>query len=151
MGRLNNSFNLQQDIRVRQFTYGGHTFKVRIPLVSENDAMRERIANAHLNTMAINAIFVKRTEGLEAFESVQVTENDIIVEGRSMKQAAIDEHKARVQITEMLNLLVPEVDDGQGPLTYEQIEAELPFSVQIELMRKIVDVISPNLEESKKN
>ena len=35
----------RKDILTRTFELGGHTFKVRIPLVAESDAMYKRLEN----------------------------------------------------------------------------------------------------------
>jgi hypothetical protein len=35
--------------------------------------------------------------------------------------------------------------------TYEEINSEFPFSIQLELMKKIIEVISPSYEETRKN
>ena len=37
----------RKDILTRTFELGGHTFKVRIPLVAESDAMYKRLENAN--------------------------------------------------------------------------------------------------------
>ena len=56
------------------------------------------------------------------------------------------------RILEMVKLLVPEVDGANmEDLTYEEINSEFPFPVQLELMKKIAEVISPGYEETRKN
>jgi hypothetical protein len=47
---------------------------------------------------------------------------------------------------------VPEMEGANmDDLTYEELNSEFPFPVQLELMKKIAEVISPSYEETKKN
>jgi hypothetical protein len=49
-------------------------------------------------------------------------------------------------------LLIPENEkDSLADLTYEEIEAEFPMAVQITLLEKISEVISPSYKESRGN
>ena len=60
--------------------------------------------------------------------------------------------KTEERIVQMVRLLVP-AEDGfdMSQISYADIEAEFPFAVQIELMKKISEVISPGYEETRKN
>jgi hypothetical protein len=49
-------------------------------------------------------------------------------------------------------LLIPEVPDHSlADLTYEEIEAEFPMSVQSQMIEKIVQAISPTYKEARGN
>lgn len=150
--RLGNSFNVDtQALRIKSFEYGGHTFRVKVPTLAEHEALLMKIEDVKDNQTALEEIYAKRTMGLEASESVVFQDNDVIVEGRSMREAAKNELMSQAQITGFFNLLVKEVDDGLGDLTYQDINDELPLSVQLELMKRIADAVSPNLDDAKKN
>jgi hypothetical protein len=52
----------------------------------------------------------------------------------------------------MVRLLVPvQKDFDMSQITYKEIDAEFPFSIQMDLMKKIIEVVSPNYEETRKN
>ena len=80
------------------------------------------------------------------------TENDVVVSGRSMREAATNKAMMEARITEMIRLLQPEnpantLDD----ITYAEIELEWPLSVQLALVEKISEVISPGYKENRGN
>ena len=87
-----------KDIRIRKFELGGHTFKVRIPLVAESDAMYAKITAP--DQQKIDKIYGELTASLVQFkdkesEDFKFTDDDVIVEGRSMRQAA--KNKAMIE------------------------------------------------------
>ena len=56
------------------------------------------------------------------------------------------------RITEFVKLLIPEAEsDSLSDLTYKEIEEEFPMSVQIALLEKISEAISPSYKESRGN
>lgn len=142
-------------IRIRAFELGGHTFKVRVPLTSESDAMFARISTPAPD--AIEAVYNLLTASLIKFkdqqsEEFQFTDNDIVVSGRSMREAAKNKAIMEARITEYVRLLVPEdPEQSMADITYADIEAEWPLSVQVALVDKIVEVISPNYKETRGN
>jgi hypothetical protein len=140
---------------IRQFELGGHTFKVRIPTVAESDAIYERIQNP--NDEEITATYDQIAKPLEQFkdqptEEFQFLENDILVNGRSLRETAKIKITTQNRITEFIKLLIPENEKNSlADLTYAEIEAEFPVSVQMALMEKIAEAISPSYKESRGN
>lgn len=140
---------------IRQFELGGYTFKVKIPTVAQSDAMYERIQNPLEDE--INAVYDQIAKPLEQFRGQETQEfvfeeNDIMVNGRSLRNTAKLKLMTQNRITEFIKLLIPENEnDSLSDLTYEEIEAEFPMSVQMALVEKIAEVISPTYKETQKN
>ena len=85
-------------------------------------------------------------------EGFEFTEDDILVNGRSMKEAAENKAMTEARITEFFKLLIPEVADATlDDLTYEDIETEFPLSVQLQMIEKIGEAISPTYKEARGN
>lgn len=129
-------------LRVKTFDLAGHIFKVRIPVQKEMDAMQERIEQIDLQ--AFQERFEKATKGME------LVDGDAVIDGRSTKELVKTAMQVENRITEMFKLLVPA--DGQAnDLTYQDIEDELPFAVQLEMIKAIQEAIQPNYGDSRKN
>lgn len=145
----------RKELLIRKFDLGGHTFKVRVPLVAESDEIYRRISEPTLER--VDEIYQRLVQPLmqfkdEANEGFVFTEDDVVVEGRSMREAAKAKCITETRITEFIKLLVPEVEgENLKDLTYEEIEAEWPLSVQLAICEKIGEVISPTYRESRKN
>jgi hypothetical protein len=143
------------EIRTRKFELGGHTFKVRVPLVFESDEIYSRIIEPSLEK--IDAIYIAMTSSLNKFkdqasEEFQFTETDIIVSGRSMREASKNKAMTEARITEYIRLLCAEDPaNSLSEINYEDIEAEWPLSVQLALVEKIGEVISPTYKEARGN
>lgn len=143
------------EIRIRKFELGGHTFKVRVPLVSESDEIYSRIIEP--SPEKIDAIYIAMTSSLNKFkdqasEEFQFTETDIIVSGRSMREAAKNKAMTEARITEYIRLLCAEDPaNSLAEINYEDIEAEWPLSVQLALVERIGEVISPTYKEARGN
>ncbi len=85
-------------------------------------------------------------------ESIIYLEDDVIVDGKSTKELAKLTAQTEQRILEMVKLLVPEMEGiNMEEITYQEIKEEFPFPVQLELMKKIAEVISPGYEEARKN
>jgi hypothetical protein len=142
-------------IRTRAFELGGHTFKVRVPLTSESDAMFARISAPAPEL--VEKLYTTLTASLIKFkdqqsEEFQFTDNDIVVSGRSMRDAAKNKAIMEARVTEYVRLLVPEdPEQSMADITYADIEAEWPLSVQVTLVDKIAEVISPSYKETRGN
>lgn len=155
MTRLSSALGTTPQLRVKQFVLGGHTFKVRVPLVSESDAIHSRVMNP--DSEIVNKIYAELTKSLDQFkgdksDELVFTENDVIVSGRSMKEAASNKAMMEIRITEMVRLLQAEdVANNLDNITYAEIEEEWPLSVQRELVEKIAEVISPVYREIRGN
>ena len=145
----------KKNLLTRSFELGGHTFKVRIPLVSESDAIYKKVSEP--DTDMIEKIYVEITASLRQFEATQTedfkfTDNDVIVDGRSMREAAKNKAITEARITEFFKLLIPAVEGASlDDLTYQDIEDEFPFSVQMQIVDKIGEVISPTYKEARGN
>lgn len=145
----------RQELLIRKFDLGGHTFRVRIPLTAESDEMYKRIMNPDPDR--VNVIYKTMEEPLlkhkdSADDGFQFLENDILVQGRSLREAAKNKATLETRIVEYVKLLVPESEEmSLEGLTYADIEAEWPLAVQTALVEKIGEVISPGYKETRGN
>jgi len=155
MTRLSSALGTGAEFRIKKFELGGHVFRVRVPLVSESDVIHSRIIKP--DSAAIDKIYADLTKSLDEFKTLKnedlvFTENDVVVSGRSMREAATNKAMMEARITEMIRLLQPEnpantLDD----ITYAEIELEWPLSVQLALVEKISEVVSPGYKETRGN
>lgn len=153
MTRLSSAFGdkyQSQTLRTKTFELGGHTFKVRIPLSKEMEEIQERINK--VDEAEAKRRFDKMTSSFRdsEIEGVIVSEDDVIVDGRSSKELVNTILIVEARIVEYIKLLVPEVGDFDG-LTYEEVEAEWPMSVQLELLSCISEAIQPGYKDARKN
>lgn len=147
----------KEKIFTRKFDLGGHTFKVRIPYVHESDTMykliqepSQELVDATYQTIAEPLMRFKDQPDAEA--TFTFTDDDIVVNGRSLRDTAKSKVQTETKITEFFKLLVPEnPENSLADLTYEEIAAEFPLSVQLQLMEKISEAISPTYKETKGN
>ena len=145
----------RKNLLIRSFELGGHTFKVRIPLVVESDAIYKKVSEPDEET--IEKVYQEITKPLRQFENNQTeefkfTDDDILVDGRSMREAAKNKAITEARITEFFKLLVPEMEGVTlEDLTYADIEEEFPISVQMQIVEKIGEVISPTYREARGN
>lgn len=142
-------------VRTRQFVLGGHTFKVKVPLTSEFEAMQVNMKN--LDEEKVLEYFKQLTKEVEKYREnpnpesvIEFKEDDIVVEGRSMMEAARNKLGTEVRITEMFKLLVPEEQGfDMNTIDYAMIEELFPFPIQMQIIEEISRVVSPNYEETK--
>ena len=140
---------------IRQFELGGYTFKVKVPTVAESDAIYDLIQNPKEDE--ITAVYDQIAKPLEQFkgqesEEFKFLDNDILVNGRSLRETAKLKIVTQTRITEFIKLLIPENEnDTLADLTYAEVEAEFPMAVQMALMEKIAEAISPSYKESRGN
>lgn len=145
----------RKNLLIRSFELGGHTFKVRIPLIAESDAIYKKVSEPDEET--IEKVYQEITKPLRQFENNQTeefkfTDNDILVDGRSMREAAKNKAITEARITEFFKLLVPEMEGVTlEDLTYADIEEEFPIAVQMQIVEKIGEVISPTYREARGN
>lgn len=145
----------RKNLLIRSFELGGHTFKVRIPLVAESDEIYKKVSEPDDET--VEKIYIEITASLRQFEATQTddfkfTDNDILVDGRSMREAAKNKAITEARITEFFKLLIPELEGASlDDLTYADIEQEFPTSVQMMIVEKIGEVISPSYREARGN
>ena len=144
----------REKIFTRKFELGGHTFKVRVPYVHETDEIYKRI-NKPAQEL-IESEYQKMVAPLSDLKGTstdfQFLDDDVLVDGRSLRLAAKQKMQVQIQITEFFKLLVPELEgESLQDLTYEEIEAEFPMSVQMQMLEKISESISPTYKEIKGN
>jgi hypothetical protein len=160
MTRLSTAFGEKyqankKNLLIRSFELGGHTFKVRIPLVAESDEIYKKVSEPDAKT--VEKIYVDITASLRKFQATQsddfkFTDDDVLVDGRSMREAAKNKAITEARITEFFKLLVPELEGASlEDLTYKDIEEEFPISVQMQIVEKIGEVISPTYKEARGN
>lgn len=129
-------------VLTRKFELGDHTFKVRIPNVAEleviynyaNNPNEEKIEKEYQNLIS-------------EFKNKEI-DGDVVIEGRSMREAAKNKHVLQHRIVEYFKFIIPEVG-SLDDLTYEDIESEFPLAVQLTLIEKINEVISPDYKDTR--
>jgi hypothetical protein len=142
-------------VRIRSFEFGGHNFRVKVPLTSEYEAMMVQVNQPDDEKVAkyyneLTKTFFENKKTLDPKLGVVFTEDDVELQGRSLKQTAKTKVITENQITAMVQMLVPEEKDfDMSTITYEMVEELFPFSVQMELLQKISEVISPSYKETK--
>jgi len=149
--------NKRASIFTRTFELGGHTFKVSIPSVAQADEIYQKVMNP--SDEVIDGLYAKMVEPLLKFkdsasseDEVEYFDNDVVVKGRSMREAAKNKAMTEAKITEYIKLLVPEnPENTMDDITYADIEAEFPLPIQLSLIEKIAEVISPSYKESRGN
>jgi hypothetical protein len=143
----------QQILRTRAFVLGGQNFKVRVPLTSEMEIINKRISEVDVTKKTeelLNPLLEKK--GTLESESIIYLDDDVLIDGKSVKDLAKMTAQTEQRILEMVKLLVPEMEGANmEELTYQEINDDFPFPVQLELMKKIAEVISPGYEETRKN
>jgi hypothetical protein len=85
---------------------------------------------------------------LKIKEGVEVKDNDFIIDGRSVRETATNKHVLQYRIVEYIKFLIPETGSLED-ITYEDVETEFPLSVQMTLVEKINEVISPDYKDIK--
>lgn len=137
-------------IRTKTFSIGGHEFKVRVPLTAEMNALQERVAK--IDPDKLQAKFDDMTKELRDAppSGVEITETDVIIEGKSTKELAKAVLMMESRVVEYIRLLIP-VNGSLDDITYEEIEAEWPLSVQMEIVDRINESIQPGYKDSRKN
>lgn len=163
MTRLGSAFGatyeqMRREILTRKFELGGFTFKVRIPLVAESDALYKRITEPAAEL--VDAAYLELVEPLMKFKDdadaseagFSFLENDLLVQGKSMREAAKNKVMTEQRIVEYIRLLVPaDPESSLADITYDDVKAEWPLNVQLALCEKIGEVISPTYKETRGN
>ncbi|CAB5225369.1 hypothetical protein UFOVP746_7 [uncultured Caudovirales phage] len=141
------------NLRIRSFVMNGQPFKVRVPLAAEMEAINKRVAEVEYEEkyQEIYKPFIGREETLEG-EKIRFEKDDVFINDKSLRELAKISVQTEQRIVEMVRLLVPvQKDFDMSQITYKEIDAEFPFSIQMDLMKKIIEVVSPNYEETRKN
>ena len=136
-------------VLTRSFILGDHTFKVRVPSVAEIEAIYNYFKNPDQEKVELEyQNMLKEFDGLKDKEGVEVKDNDMIIEGRSIRETAKNKHILQHRIVEYIKFLIPETGSLED-ITYQDVEAEFPLSVQMTLVEKINEVISPDYKDIK--
>jgi hypothetical protein len=138
----------KESVRTRSFTLGGHTFKVKVPLTKEFEEMQVRMEV--IDDEIIDIYYQDLIKDLEESESCHITEDDVLVDGNSMKAAATNKRILEQRITELFRLLVPEEPDfDMANITYPMIDELFPLPIQLQVIKSISETVSPGYEEAK--
>jgi len=116
-------------ILTRTFELGNHTFKVRVPSVKEIEAVYEYFKNP--NEEIVEEIYQDLTKDLlkfkdEASDNVEFKDNDIVVDGRSIREAAKNKATIQHRIVEYIKLIIPEDGQSLEGIEYKDVEEEFP-------------------------
>lgn len=158
MSKLKKALGINPDnVRIREFELGGQKFRVRVPLTTEAEAMYAKSANpdpaiveAKYQEIAKPLIELK-DKLTDDSKDIVFTDNDIIVKEKSMREMAMSQATTQQRILETFKLLVPIDGTSMDDLTYEDINTEFPLPIQLTMVKKITEIISPGYEDSKKN
>ena len=138
----------KESVRTRSFTLGGHTFKVKVPLTKEFEEMQVRMEV--IDDEIIDIYYQDLIKDLEESENCHITEDDVLVDGNSMKAAATNKRILEQRITELFRLLVPEeADFDMANITYPMIDELFPLPIQLQVIKSISETVSPGYEEAK--
>jgi hypothetical protein len=132
-------------VLTRSCELGGHTFKVKVPSVSEIEEIYNYSKNPNLDE--IEKAYQILTEDIRKVEGIKEENNDIVIDGRSMRETATNKHILQYRITAYIKFLIGENGETLDQITYEDIEAEFPLAIQLTLVEKINEVISPEYKE----
>ena len=139
-------------ILTRTFELGNHTFKVRVPSVQEIESIYEYFKNP--DEKEIEEIYQELSKDLikfkdEAGDNVEFKDDDIIVDGRSIKEAAKNKATIQHRIVEYIKFLIPEDGQTLEGIEYKDVEVEFPLAIQLTLVDKINEVIAPDYKEAR--
>jgi hypothetical protein len=141
----------KEAVRIRTFELGGHTFKVKVPLTVEFEIMQESMKT--VDEEKIEKYYQDITKEIQKdnnVKGIEFTENDILVDKRSMRETAKNKAIAEQRITEFFKLLVPEENGfDMNTITYAMIEELFPFPIQMQIMEEISRVVSIQYEVQK--
>ena len=153
MSKFSEAFGKQYEknrvsILSRSFEMGNHIFKARVPSVGELEAIYNFTIS--LDDELVENEFKRLIQNLiVGDDGITHKDNDVVVEGRSMREAAQTKVVLQHRITEYFKLLVPENGESLENLTYADIEQEFPLSIQMQFIEKINEVISPDYKETR--
>lgn len=158
MTKLAQAFAINPDkIRIRTFEYNGQQFRVRVPLTQEAEDMFVRVDNPPAELVKAKfdeltkELYAKKQEIIESDADIKFTEDDVIVGEQSLLKLAQSQASGEIRILESIKLLVPVDGTNLGDITYAEIQEEFPLPVQLSLVKKIAEVVSPSYEDVRKN
>ena len=145
----------KEAIRIRSFDFAGHTFKVKVPLTAEFELIQKELDNLDDNIInkyydELSKELIENKDKAKADKEIEYKDNDILIKGKSLRDAAKNKALTEKRITTLFKFLVPEEKDfDMNTITYDMIEELFPFSIQMELIELIGDTISPNYKETR--
>jgi type I site-specific restriction-modification system R (restriction) subunit len=158
MSRLSQAFKVNLDaVKTREFEYHGQIFKVRVPLTKEAEEMFAKADNPNKEEIEVKFtelskdLYARKEEIIESGADIKFEGDDVIVGGNSLRELAKNQVAGNVRIVESFKLLVTENGENLRDITYDEINQEFPLPVQLALVKKIAEVISPGYEEIRKN
>jgi hypothetical protein len=158
MTTLAKAFAINPDkIRIRNFEYNGQQFKVRVPLTQEAEVMFDKVDNPPAELVQAKfdeltkELYIKKQEIIDSKAEIKFTDDDVIVGEQSLLALAKSQASGEIRILESIKLLVPVDGTSLGEITYDQVQAEFPLPVQLSLVKKIAEIVSPSYEDVRKN
>jgi hypothetical protein len=139
--------NHKQSILTRTIKFNEATFRIVIPSVAKIEAIYNYRNSPDLEKIESIYQQLKANLVIKPEDKVEETENDIVVNGRSIRESATNTHLTQYQILEYFKFIVPQEGQDINTLTYEDINTEIPLQIQIEFMNKINEVLSPDYKE----
>jgi hypothetical protein len=138
----------KENVRTRSFVLGGHTFKVKVPLTKEFEDMQVRMEA--VDPEILFTYYQELIDNLKDNKDVELSENDVLIGGMSMREAAKNKLILEQRITELFRLLVPEEPDfDMVNITYTMIDELFPLPIQMQIIKGISETVSPGYEEAK--
>jgi hypothetical protein len=138
--------------------------RVRVPLKKQMEELSARIVSP--TQEKVDAIYESLSapmrstlqEGGEEFlkalnerkQTIVVTDNDLVIDGTSIRQIAQLQAMEQSKVEEYFRLLVSETGEPVNE-TYDQITAEFPEFVVKEIVTAIQEAIAPDYKTTKKN
>ena len=137
----------KQSILTRTLKFNEATFKIVIPSVAKIEAIYNYRNSPNLEKIESIYQQLKANLVIKPEDKVEEKENDIVINGRSIRESATNTHLTQYQILEYFKFIVPQEGQDINTLTYEDINSEIPLQIQIEFMNKINEVLSPDYKE----
>lgn len=157
MGKLTKSLGVNNDVvRIREFELNGQKFRVRVPLSLEAESIYEKTKDPDAALVEAkykeftDPIFANRKQLEKDSKDFVFSENDIVVKGQSMRELAKNKISTELRILETFKLLVTADNSSLDSLTYQEIDDEFPLPIQLTIVKKITEIISPGYEENRK-
>jgi hypothetical protein len=128
--KLGATLNINPDnIRIREFTMAGQKLRVRVPLASEMEAISKAVDDAEWQAKFES---LKESFSSDPEAVIEQTEDDVLINGKSIKELAIMSAKTEERIVQMVRLLVPTIEGfDMNRISYADVDEEFPFAVQI--------------------
>ena len=166
LGKQYSNVKEQSKFRKINISLGDVSFdlKVRIPIKSEMEQLTKRITDP--SKERIDAAFIKLSKPIKDLiesndkdlisvinssnETISIKDDDIVVEGNSVKQVALFTVMWECKVEEYFHLLQSETGE-EITESFEEISAEFPDIAIKEIIESIENKIKPDYATTKKN